>query len=67
LTPAQAHTLGSFARAVADDTIRLDGSSTLNDLLDSITAIDGLEHQTARHLALRLGEPTSVEPKRRTA
>jgi AraC family transcriptional regulator of adaptative response / DNA-3-methyladenine glycosylase II len=47
----------SFARAVVDDAIRLDGSVGLDDLVASIAAIDGLGQWTAHYVALRLGEP----------
>jgi len=57
LTPARARAIGSFARAVADDTVRLDRSVSLEQLIGSITAIDGLGAWTAHYLALRLGEP----------
>jgi AraC family transcriptional regulator of adaptative response / DNA-3-methyladenine glycosylase II len=46
----------SFAGAVADDAIRLDGSVGLDDLIASIVEIDGLGSWTAHYLALRLGE-----------
>jgi len=47
----------AFARAVADDVIRLDRSVSLERLVASICAIDGLGPRTAHYLALRLGEP----------
>jgi AraC family transcriptional regulator of adaptative response / DNA-3-methyladenine glycosylase II len=56
LTQARQDAIRSFARAVADDAIRLDGSAGLDELIDSITAIDGLGSWTANYLALRLGE-----------
>jgi AraC family transcriptional regulator, regulatory protein of adaptative response / DNA-3-methyladenine glycosylase II len=46
----------SFARAVTEDTVRLDRSVSLEQLVSSITAIDGLGPWTANYLALRLGE-----------
>jgi AraC family transcriptional regulator, regulatory protein of adaptative response / DNA-3-methyladenine glycosylase II len=46
----------SFARAVADDAIRLDGSVGLDELIASIVEIEGLGEWTAHYLALRLGE-----------
>jgi len=46
----------SFARAVADDTIRLDRSVGLDRLVSSIQAVDGLGPWTANYIALRLGE-----------
>jgi AraC family transcriptional regulator, regulatory protein of adaptative response / DNA-3-methyladenine glycosylase II len=50
-------TIRSFARAVSEETIRLDGSVGLDELTASLTAIDGLGAWTANTLALRLGEP----------
>jgi AraC family transcriptional regulator of adaptative response / DNA-3-methyladenine glycosylase II len=50
-------TIRSFARAFAADAVRLDGSVGLDELLASLTAIDGLGPWTANYLALRLGEP----------
>jgi AraC family transcriptional regulator, regulatory protein of adaptative response / DNA-3-methyladenine glycosylase II len=57
LTPSRTDEIRSFARAVAADTVRLDGSISLDQLIASITAIDGLGSWTAHYLALRLGEP----------
>ena len=54
---ARQETIRSFARAVAADEIRLDGSVGLDELVASLTAIDGLGPWTANTLALRLGEP----------
>ena len=63
LTRARADAIRAFARAVADDDIRLDRSVSLDRLVESVTAIDGLGPWTAQYLALRLGErdacPTS--------
>jgi 3-methyladenine DNA glycosylase/8-oxoguanine DNA glycosylase len=56
LTGARASAVGSFARAVADDAIRLDRSVGLDSLVASIQAIDGLGPWTAHYIALRLGE-----------
>jgi AraC family transcriptional regulator, regulatory protein of adaptative response / DNA-3-methyladenine glycosylase II len=56
LTGARQEAIRSFARAVTDDAIRLDGSVGLDELIASITAIDGLGLWTAHYLALRLGE-----------
>ncbi|HET7855978.1 MAG TPA: AlkA N-terminal domain-containing protein [Gaiellaceae bacterium] len=53
---ARAEAVRSFARAVADDQIRLDRSVSLDGLVESITAIDGLGPWTAHYIALRLGE-----------
>jgi AraC family transcriptional regulator of adaptative response / DNA-3-methyladenine glycosylase II len=57
LTPARADGIRLFARAVAEDAVRLDGSLGLDQLVSSITALDGLGSWTAHYLALRLGEP----------
>jgi len=57
LTRARTAAVRSFARAVADDTVRLDRSVSLDQLDASITALDGLGAWTAHYLALRLGEP----------
>lgn len=56
LTRARAHAIRSFARAVADDLVRLDGSMSLEPLVAAMTAIDGLGPWTAHYVALRLGE-----------
>jgi AraC family transcriptional regulator of adaptative response / DNA-3-methyladenine glycosylase II len=56
LTAARAEAIGSFAQAVADGAIVLDGSVGLERLIASIVAIDGLGPWTAHYLALRLGE-----------
>ena len=56
LTRAREEAIRSFARAVTEDAIRLDGSVGLDELTSSITAIDGLGSWTAHYLALRLGE-----------
>ena len=57
LTPARANAIRLFARAVAADALVLDGSVSLDRLVSSITALDGLGPWTANYLALRLGEP----------
>ena len=56
LTRARQEAIRALARAVAADTIRLDGSVGLDDLVVSLTAIDGVGPWTAHYLALRLGE-----------
>jgi AraC family transcriptional regulator of adaptative response / DNA-3-methyladenine glycosylase II len=56
LPRARQETIRSFARAVAADQLRLDGSVDLAVLLASLTAIEGLGPWTANYLALRLGE-----------
>jgi AraC family transcriptional regulator of adaptative response / DNA-3-methyladenine glycosylase II len=57
LTRARAAAVRSFARAVAEDTIRLDRTVSLDQLVTSLTALDGVGAWTAQYLALRLGEP----------
>jgi AraC family transcriptional regulator, regulatory protein of adaptative response / DNA-3-methyladenine glycosylase II len=57
LTRARAEAIRSFARAVADGTVRLDRSAGLDAFVASVVAIDGLGEWTAQYLALRLGEP----------
>jgi AraC family transcriptional regulator of adaptative response / DNA-3-methyladenine glycosylase II len=57
LTRTRKEAIRSFARAVAEDEIRLDRSVSLERLTASITAIDGLGPWTAQYVALRLGEP----------
>ena len=47
----------SFARAVVKDRVRLDRSITLDRLVESLAALDGLGPWTAHYIALRLGEP----------
>jgi AraC family transcriptional regulator of adaptative response / DNA-3-methyladenine glycosylase II len=56
LTRAREEAIRAFSRAVADDRIRLDGSVGLDELVASITAIDGLGSWTAHYLALRMSE-----------
>jgi len=56
LTRARAEAVRSFAGAVVDEAIRLDRSVSLDALVDSVTAIDGLGVWTAHYLALRIGE-----------
>jgi AraC family transcriptional regulator, regulatory protein of adaptative response / DNA-3-methyladenine glycosylase II len=57
LMPVRAEAVRLFARAVADDAVRLDRSVSLDHLVRSITELDGLGSWTAQYLALRLGEP----------
>jgi AraC family transcriptional regulator, regulatory protein of adaptative response / DNA-3-methyladenine glycosylase II len=57
LPRARQQTIRAFAQAVSDDAIRLDGSVGLDELIASLTAIDGLGAWTANTIALRLGEP----------
>jgi AraC family transcriptional regulator, regulatory protein of adaptative response / DNA-3-methyladenine glycosylase II len=57
LPRARQETIRSFARAVSEEAIRLDGSVGLDELVGTLTAIQGLGPWTANTLALRLGEP----------
>ena len=57
LPRARQEAIRAFARGVAGDRIRLDGSVGLEPLVTSIAAIDGLGPWTAQYVALRLGEP----------
>ncbi len=56
-TGARADAIRTFARAVADDAVRLDRSVGLDDIVAAISAQPGLGAWTAQYLALRLGEP----------
>jgi AraC family transcriptional regulator of adaptative response / DNA-3-methyladenine glycosylase II len=53
----KADSLRAFTDAVADDGLRLDRSVSLDSLLASLTAIEGLNAGTAHYIALRMGEP----------
>jgi AraC family transcriptional regulator of adaptative response / DNA-3-methyladenine glycosylase II len=57
LPRARREAIRAFARAVADDAVRLDGSTSLDELVASLTAVDGVGLWTAHYLALRSGEP----------
>ena len=57
LMPARGEAIRSFARAVVEDRVRLDRSVTLDRLVASLAALDGLGPWTAHYIALRLGEP----------
>ena len=56
LPRARQEAIRSFAHAVSGEAIRLDGSVALDELIASLTAINGLGSWTANTLALRLGE-----------
>jgi AraC family transcriptional regulator, regulatory protein of adaptative response / DNA-3-methyladenine glycosylase II len=56
LTGARMAAIHNFARAVADGSIRLDRSQSLDDQLTSVVAVPGLGPWTAHYLALRMGE-----------
>jgi AraC family transcriptional regulator of adaptative response / DNA-3-methyladenine glycosylase II len=57
LTQARTAAVRAFAQAVAAGAVRLDRSVSLETLVASLTALDGLGGWTAHYLALRLGEP----------
>ncbi|HEY5986262.1 MAG TPA: AlkA N-terminal domain-containing protein [Streptosporangiaceae bacterium] len=57
LSAAGAGAVRSFAHAVGDRSLRLDRSLGLDRLVSPLRAIDGVSHDTAHYLALRLGEP----------
>jgi AraC family transcriptional regulator of adaptative response / DNA-3-methyladenine glycosylase II len=50
-----AATLHAFARGVAGGQLLLDGSTGLDDLIDALASIPGIDTTTAHHIALRLG------------
>jgi AraC family transcriptional regulator, regulatory protein of adaptative response / DNA-3-methyladenine glycosylase II len=56
LTSAQTDTVTSFASAVEQGVIRLDGSMASEQLIGSMAAISGISARTAEYLALRMGE-----------
>ena len=56
LTGARISALQTFASAVRDGEVRLDGSVPLDEFVASVTALPGLGDWTAQYLALRLGE-----------
>jgi AraC family transcriptional regulator of adaptative response / DNA-3-methyladenine glycosylase II len=56
LTRQRADAVRSFAQAVVEGRIRLDRSASLERLVASIGAVDGLGPWTAQYIALRLGE-----------
>jgi AraC family transcriptional regulator, regulatory protein of adaptative response / DNA-3-methyladenine glycosylase II len=57
LTRGRADAIRSFSGAVAEDAVRLDRSVSLERLIASLTAIQGVGPWTAHYIALRLGEP----------
>ncbi|GAA0915385.1 DNA-3-methyladenine glycosylase 2 [Virgisporangium ochraceum] len=55
--PAKVATpVGAFARAVATEGIRLDGSVPLDALVAALTRVTGIDATTAQHVAMRVGE-----------
>ena len=67
LRTAQMSAVHAFARAVADDAVRLDRSVGADELVASIASLDGIGAWTAQHVALRLGEPVAGEAMRGAA
>lgn len=57
LTGARTGAIHGFARAVADGTLLLDRSLSLEDLVAALVKLPGLGPWTANYLALRMGEP----------
>lgn len=57
LPAARAEAIRAFAKAVAEDSIRLDRSVSLDRFVADIIAVRGLGPWTAHYLAFRLGEP----------
>ena len=57
LSSEQSATLSSFAAAVHEGELTLDGSAEPGSLLRSLTAIRGLAASTANYIALRMGDP----------
>ena len=57
LTRTRAAAVRAFAGAVAADSVHLDRSLSLDRLVESQTAVDGVGAWTAHYIALRLGEP----------
>ena len=57
LSESTATAIRAFARGLADGTIRLDGSTSVDRLVTSVGALDGVGGRTAHYLAFRLGEP----------
>jgi AraC family transcriptional regulator of adaptative response / DNA-3-methyladenine glycosylase II len=57
LTSSRAAAIQAFTQAVTDQAVPLDRGSSLEKLVESVTAIPGLGPWTAHYLALRLGEP----------
>lgn len=67
LRPAQENAVRSFARAVAADTVRLDRSVGVGELVASTSRLDGIGPWTAQYVALRLGEPVPADAIRGAA
>jgi AraC family transcriptional regulator of adaptative response / DNA-3-methyladenine glycosylase II len=57
LTRTRADAIRGLARGVVEGRIRLDGSLSLDRLIESLTAVNGLGSWTAQYIALRIGEP----------
>jgi AraC family transcriptional regulator of adaptative response / DNA-3-methyladenine glycosylase II len=56
LTDARITAIHEFARAVLENTVRLDRSQPLDDQVRSLAAVPGLGPWTAHYIALRMGE-----------
>jgi len=58
LTGARIRALKTFAAAVADGSLALDGTAGLDDVIARLTALPGIGDWTAQYIAMRgLGEP----------
>jgi AraC family transcriptional regulator, regulatory protein of adaptative response / DNA-3-methyladenine glycosylase II len=57
LTRLSQDAIRAFALAVAEDAVRLDRSVSLDQLVTSVSELNGIGCRTAHYLALRLGEP----------
>jgi AraC family transcriptional regulator, regulatory protein of adaptative response / DNA-3-methyladenine glycosylase II len=58
LPKARAHTLRALARAVADQTLRLDAARGLDDAVARLRSVPGIGDWTAHYIAMRaFGEP----------
>lgn len=66
LSPIQAVAIRRFSRAVATGKLRLDRSVSLDRLLTELTALAGLDEETAHYIAFRVGE-TDAYPSLPTA
>jgi AraC family transcriptional regulator of adaptative response / DNA-3-methyladenine glycosylase II len=60
VTRRRAAAIRAFARAIADDRVRLDHSVGLEELIASLTSLEGVDASTAHDIALRLGEPDAL-------
>jgi AraC family transcriptional regulator of adaptative response / DNA-3-methyladenine glycosylase II len=58
LPQARAESLRALSRAVSDGSVRLDGSATGSEVIESLRAVHGIGSWTANYIAMRaLGDP----------